>query len=161
MLFVMMIGQIRVFFAMSRDGLLGPWLSDVHPRFGTPYHATLLTGCGVAVLSAFIPIGEAADMTNIGTLFAFVLVCAGVLILRRTQPHHPRPFRIPLMPWIPLLGIAACVSLMVFLPAMTWIRFAVWSIIGVVTYSWYGVKHSRLAIQQEAGAAPELCSRLE
>jgi basic amino acid/polyamine antiporter, APA family len=160
-LFVMMIGQIRVFFAMSRDGLLGPWLSYVHPRFGTPYHATLLTGGGVAVLSAFIPIGEAADMTNIGTLFAFVLVCAGVLILRRTHPNHPRPFRIPLMPWIPLLGIAACLSLMAFLPMMTWIRFVVWSAIGVVTYFWYGVKHSRLAIQQEAEADPQLCSPLK
>ncbi|HTK86787.1 MAG TPA: amino acid permease, partial [Nitrospiraceae bacterium] len=160
-LFVMMIGQIRVFFAMSRDGLLGPWLSYVHPRFGTPYHATLLTGVGVAVLSAFIPIGEAADMTNIGTLFAFVLVCAGVLILRRTHPNHPRPFRIPLMPWIPLFGIVACLSLMAFLPMMTWIRFVVWSAIGVVTYFWYGVKHSRLAIQQEAVAATPLCSRLD
>jgi APA family basic amino acid/polyamine antiporter len=146
-LFVMMIGQIRVFFAMSRDGLLGPWLSSVHPRFGTPHHATVLTGVGIAVLAAFIPIGEAADMTNIGTLFAFVLVCGGVLILRRTQPNHPRPFRIPFMPWIPLLGIAACLGLMAFLPTMTWIRFVVWSAIGVVTYFWYGVKHSRLALE--------------
>lgn len=159
-LFVMMIGQIRVFFAMSRDGLLGPWLSKVHPRFGTPHHATLLTGVGVAVLAALIPIGEAADMTNIGTLFAFVLVCAGVLILRRTQPNHPRPFRIPFMPWVPLLGIAACLALMAFLPTMTWIRFAVWSAIGVVTYFWYGVKHSRLTIPHAAEADPQLDSRL-
>jgi APA family basic amino acid/polyamine antiporter len=157
-LFVMMIGQIRVFFAMSRDGLLGPWLSKVHPRFGTPHHATLLTGVGVAVLAALIPIGEAADMTNIGTLFAFVLVCAGVLILRRTQPNHPRPFRIPFMPWIPLLGIAACLGLMAFLPMMTWIRFAVWSTIGVVTYFWYGVKHSRLAMTRTAEIDPQLRS---
>jgi APA family basic amino acid/polyamine antiporter len=159
-LFVMMIGQIRVFFAMSRDGLLGPWLSKVHPRFGTPHHATLLTGVGVAVLAALIPIGEAADMTNIGTLFAFVLVCAGVLILRRTQPNHPRPFRIPFMPWVPLLGIAACLALMAFLPTMTWIRFAVWSAIGVVTYFWYGVKHSRLTIPHAAEADPQLGSHL-
>jgi APA family basic amino acid/polyamine antiporter len=100
-------------------------------------------------------------MTNIGTLFAFVLVCAGVLILRRTHPNQPRPFRIPLMPWIPLLGIAACLSLMAFLPMMTWIRFVVWSAIGVVTYFWYGVKHSRLAIRQDAEATTELCSRPE
>lgn len=160
-LFVMMIGQIRVFFAMSRDGLLGPWLSKVHPRFGTPHHATLLTGVGVAVLAALIPIGEAADMTNIGTLFAFVLVCAGVLILRRTQPNHPRPFRIPFMPWVPLLGIAACLALMAFLPTMTWIRFAVWSAIGVVTYFWYGVKHSRLAIEKDVEKDSQLCSHVE
>jgi len=157
-LFVMMIGQIRVFFAMSRDGLLGPWLSSVHPRFGTPHHATVLTGVGIAVLAAFIPIGEAADMTNIGTLFAFVLVCGGVLILRRTQPNHPRPFRIPFMPWIPLLGIAACLGLMAFLPMMTWIRFVVWSAIGVVTYFWYGVKHSRLALGNKDGSPSPLCA---
>jgi APA family basic amino acid/polyamine antiporter len=146
-LFVMMIGQIRVFFAMSRDGLLGPWLARVHPRFGTPSNATLVTGVGVAVLAAFIPIGEAADMTNIGTLFAFVLVCAGVVILRRTRPDHPRPFRIPFMPWIPLLAIAACVGLMTFLPVLTWLRFVIWTIIGVIAYFGYGIKHSRLAAQ--------------
>jgi APA family basic amino acid/polyamine antiporter len=146
-LFVMMIGQIRVFFAMSRDGLLGPWLAKVHPGYGTPYNATLVTGVGVAVLAAFIPIGEAADMTNIGTLFAFVLVSAGVMILRRPRPDHPRPFRIPFMPWIPILAIAACVGLMAFLPVLTWVRFVVWTIIGVIAYFGYGMKHSRLASQ--------------
>jgi APA family basic amino acid/polyamine antiporter len=146
-LVVMMMGQIRVFFAMSRDRLLGPWLSVVHPRFRTPYNATILTGVGIATMAAFIPIGEAADMTNIGTLFAFVLVCTGVMILRRVRPDHPRPFRIPFMPWIPLLGIAACISLMVFLPAMTWIRFAVWTVIGIAIYFGYGARHSRLAGQ--------------
>ena len=102
-LVVMMIGQIRVFFAMSRDGLLGPWLSRVHPRYRTPHHATYLTGIAVAILAAFIPIGDAADMTNIGTLFAFVLVCIGVVVLRYTKPNYPRPFRVPLMP----IGIQA------------------------------------------------------
>jgi basic amino acid/polyamine antiporter, APA family len=147
-LFVMMIGQIRVFFAMSRDQLLGPWLSAVHPRFGTPHHATWLTGIGVAVTAAFVQIGEAADMTNIGTLFAFLLVCAGILVLRHTKPDHPRPFRVPFMPWIALLGMAACIGLIAFLPALTWIRFVVWTVIGTGIYLGYGMKRSRLARQQ-------------
>lgn len=147
-LFVMMIGQIRVFFAMSRDGLLGPWLSAVHPRYGTPHRATLLTGVAVAVLAALVPIGEAADMTNIGTLFAFSLVCIAVLVLRRTRPNQPRPFRVPFMPWIPLLGMAACFGLMAFLPGLTWIRFAVWTVIGTAVYVGYGMKHSRLAASE-------------
>jgi APA family basic amino acid/polyamine antiporter len=148
-LFVMMIGQIRVFFAMSRDGLLGPWLSTVHPRFGTPHHATLVTGVGVAVLAALVPIGEAADMTNIGTLFAFVLVCAGVIVLRRLKPDLPRPFRIPFMPWIPLFGMLACLGLMAFLPVITWIRFGVWTVIGTAVYVGYGMRQSRLATSAE------------
>ena len=144
-LFVMMIGQIRVFFAMSRDGLLAPWLSKVHPRFRTPHRATIVTGVGVAVLAALVPIGEAADMTNIGTLFAFALVCAGVLVLRRTRPKQARPFRIPFMPWVPLLGMAACLGLMGFLPTLTWVRFGVWTVVGIAVYFAYGIRHSKLA----------------
>ncbi|HEV8540177.1 MAG TPA: amino acid permease [Nitrospiraceae bacterium] len=146
-LFVMMIGQIRVFFAMSRDGLLGPWLSKVHPQFRTPHHATILTGVLVAVLAALVPIGEAADMTNIGTLFAFVLVCAGVLVLRKVRPNQPRPFRVPLTPFTPVLGIAACLGLMAFLPTITWMRFVIWTIIGVVVYFAYGKRRSKLALR--------------
>jgi APA family basic amino acid/polyamine antiporter len=147
-LVVMMIGQIRVFFAMSRDGLVGPWLARVHPRFGTPHRATILTGIVIAIMAALVPIGEAADMTNIGTLFAFVLVCGGVIILRRTRPELHRAFRVPLMPVIPMLGMAACLGLMVFLPFVTWIRFVVWTAVGIAVYFSYGVKHSRLAKQQ-------------
>jgi APA family basic amino acid/polyamine antiporter len=146
-LVVMMLGQIRVFFAMSRDRLLSPALSKVHPRYGTPHLATIITGVAVAVMSAFVQIGEAADMTNIGTLFAFVLVCGGLLVLRRTMPNHPRPFRTPFMPWTPLLAIGACLGLMAFLPWVTWIRFAVWSVVGVAVYLWYGKRHSRLATE--------------
>jgi APA family basic amino acid/polyamine antiporter len=144
-LVVMMIGQIRVFFAMSRDRLLGPWLSAVHPRYGTPHHATLITGVGVAVMAALIPIGDAADMTNIGTLFAFVLVCIGILVLRHTMPDLRRPFRTPFMPWTPILGMLACVGLMAFLPILTWIRFVVWTVVGILIYMFYGLQHSKLA----------------
>jgi APA family basic amino acid/polyamine antiporter len=150
-LVVMMIGQIRVFFAMSRDGLLGAWLSAVHPTFRTPHRATYLTGLAVAVLAAFIPIGDAADMTNIGTLFAFVLVCIGVIVLRYTRPNQPRPFKMPLMPVIPLLGTAACLGLMVFLPSLTWIRFVAWTAVGIVVYMVNGVRHSRLAAPKLPG----------
>lgn len=158
-LVVMMIGQVRVFFAMSRDRLLGPWLSKVHPRFGTPHRATLLTGVLVAVLAAFVPIGEAADMTNIGTLFAFLLVCLGILVLRRTRPSHPRPFKTPLMPWVPLLGVLSCFGLMAFLPALTWYRFLIWTGVGIVVYFGYGMKHSRLANEKEGTAVPEISGR--
>ena len=144
-LFVMMIGQIRVFFAMSRDRLLGPWLSAVHPRFGTPHRATILTGICISVLAAFIPIGDAADMTNIGTLFAFVLVCLGIIVLRKVKPRQPRPFRVPFMPWIPVLGILACMGLMAFMPALTWVRFGVWTVVGAIVYFGYGMRRSRLA----------------
>lgn len=143
-LVVLMLGQIRIFFAMSRDGLIVPSLSRIHPRFCTPHYATVLTGVGVAVLAALIPIGEAADLTNIGTLFAFVLVCLGIIVLRKTQPDHPRPFRTPFMPWIPILGALCCLWLMFQLPWMTWIRFVLWSAVGVGVYFRYGIKHSRL-----------------
>lgn len=146
-LVVMMLGQIRVFFAMSRDRLLSPELSKVHPRFGTPHRATILTGVAVAILASLFRIGDAADMTNIGTFFAFILVCFGVMLLRYTKPDHPRPFRLPFMPFVPLLGMAACLYLMIGLPALTWTRFIVWTIIGIAVYFGYGMRHSKLAAQ--------------
>jgi len=158
-LVVMMLGQIRVFFAISRDGLLGPWLSVVHPRFGTPHHATILTGIGVAVMAAFVPIGTAADMTNIGTFFAFTLVCIGLIVLRYTRPHLARPFKTPLMPWIPLLGALSCLGLMWQLPALTWHRFVWWTLAGVIIYGLYGMRHSKLATQSAPANAPSSTNR--
>ena len=144
-LLVMMLGQIRILFAMSRDGLLSPRLAQVHPKYHTPSQATLVTGFGVALLAGFVPIGEAADMTNIGTLFAFTLVCLGVLWLRIIRPHQPRSFRLPMMPVIPLLGAVSCVGLMLFLPTITWIRFGVWTLVGLGVYTLYGRRQCHLS----------------
>lgn len=148
-LIVMVMGQVRIFFAMSRDGLLGSWLAAVHPRYRTPYRATLLTGIVVAILAGFVNLGAAADMTNIGTLFAFMLVCVAVVILRHTRPAEPRPFRTPLMPVLPIAGALACLGLMAFLPWATWVRFVVWTAIGVALYFGYSMRRSRL--NQPAG----------
>ena len=145
-LVVMLMGQPRIFFSMSRDGLLWPWASKVHPKYKTPYRTQILTGLIVATFAAFIDIGTAAELTNIGTLFAFVLVCGGIIVLRYTQPNLPRPFKTPLVPLFPLLGIGFCAWLMVSLPQLTWIRFGVWLVIGLVIYFAYSRKHSRLAV---------------
>lgn len=144
-LVILLMGQPRIFFAMSRDGLLWPWAAKVHPRFKTPYRTQLLTGVVVAGFAAFVDIGTAAELTNIGTLFAFALVCGGILVLRRTEPTLPRAFRCPGAPAVPILGILFCVWLMVSLPLVTWIRFAVWFLVGIVIYIFYSRHHSKLA----------------
>ena len=146
-LIVMLLGQIRVFYAMSRDGLLSPWLSAVHPRYSTPHRATLVTGVAVAVLAGFVPIGIAAELTNIGTLFAFTLVCGAVLVLRRTRPELRRPFRTPFVPAVPLLGMLACLALIGYLPTLTKVGFVVWAVVGLILYSVYGFRHSKLGKQ--------------
>jgi APA family basic amino acid/polyamine antiporter len=143
-LLVMQLGQSRVFFSMSRDGLLPPVFSKVHHKFRTPYVTTIVTGLIVALIASLTNIDEMVDLTNIGTLFAFVLVCFGVIILRVKEPHKHRSFKVPLSPLIPLLGVATCVFLMTGLPAITWIRFVVWLILGFAVYFSYSVKHSLL-----------------
>jgi APA family basic amino acid/polyamine antiporter len=141
---ILMLGQSRVFFAMSRDHLLPPWFARVHPRFGTPYRITIITGLIVAVIATFTPIDAVAELVNIGTLLAFVLVSIGVIILRRTQPDMRRAFRTPLVPVVPILAALICLYLMVSLPLVTWVRFIVWLAIGVIIYFAYGKQHSRL-----------------
>lgn len=150
-LLVFQLGQPRIFFSMARDGLLPPVFARVHPRYKTPYFGTILTGVFVAVFSAFANIAEVVDLTNIGTLFAFVLVSAGVIFLRRSDPDRRRPFRVPWVPLTPLISIAACLYLMLQLPAITWIRFAIWLAIGLVLYFAYGYRHS--ALRRKAGSA--------
>jgi APA family basic amino acid/polyamine antiporter len=143
-LLVFQLGQPRIFFSMSRDGLLPKFFSKLHPRFRTPYVGTILTGTFVATFAAFANIAEVVDLTNIGTLFAFVLVSAGVIFLRRADPDRPRPFRVPGVPFTPLISIVACAYLMFQLPRVTWIRFGIWLLIGLVLYFLYGYRHSVL-----------------
>jgi basic amino acid/polyamine antiporter, APA family len=146
-LLVLLLGQSRIFYAISRDGLLPPAFSRVHPRFRTPYLPTTLTGLAVGLTAAFLPIQEIAELANIGTLFAFVLVCLGVWILRRAEPRINRPFRTPLVPLVPILGVVFCLYLMASLPTITWLRFFVWMAVGFVVYFTYGRFHSRLGLE--------------
>lgn len=141
---VTLLGQSRVFLSMSRDGLLPPLFSHIHPRFRTPARSNLLFMVLVGTLAAFVPAQVAGEMCSIGTLFAFTLVCAGVLIVRRTMPDAPRSFKTPLVPFVPIAGIITCLVMMVFLPADTWIRLVLWMLIGLDIYVSYGIKHSRL-----------------
>jgi APA family basic amino acid/polyamine antiporter len=143
-LLVFQLGQPRIFMSMARDGLLPPVFAKVHPRFKTPYIGTILTGLFVATFAAFANIAEVVDLTNIGTLFAFVLVSLGVIILRRVDPDRSRPFRVPWVPFTPMISVFACLYLMYKLPGITWIRFGIWLLVGLVLYFLYGAKHSRL-----------------
>jgi APA family basic amino acid/polyamine antiporter len=148
-LLVMLMSQPRIFFAMSRDGLLPRGVSKVHPRFGTPYITTIITCVIVAVVAGFTQIQDVGEMTSIGTLFAFVVVCSAVLMLRYKRPDAHRPFRVPGGPLFPILGIASCAYLMLSLPVITWVRFLLWLNIGFVIYWFYGRTHSPLSDAQE------------
>src|SRR5262245_15742120 len=159
-LLVLLLGQSRIFFAMSRDGLLPPFFSRVHPRFHTPHLSTILVGGVVGLLAAFFPLELIVELVSIGTLFAFVLVSIGVVVLRRIAPGQHRAFRCPLadldlargrLPWIPMASVGACAYLMASLPWETWVRFVVWLAVGLAIYRLYGIRHSRVG--QAARAA--------
>jgi len=151
---VLLLGQSRIFFAMSRDGLLPPVFSRIHPRFRTPHIPTAMTGLAVGLTAALLPIEEIAELTNIGTLFAFALVCLGVWILRGIDPNERRPFRTPMVPAVPILGAIACTYLMTGLGIVTWARFVIWLSAGLVIYFGYGRLHSRVGeIESRSGTA--------
>ena len=143
---VMMLSGPRVFLAMARDGLVSrKFFGDVHPRFRTPWRSTILIGCGVILMAGFLPLDALLLLTNIGTLFAFVIVCSAVLIMRRLYPNAERPFRCPGVPLVPILGVLCCLMLMFSLPAANWFRLLVWMAIGLCIYFFYGRKHSVMA----------------
>ncbi|MDD5136399.1 MAG: amino acid permease, partial [Candidatus Omnitrophica bacterium] len=143
-LLVLILGQSRIFFSMSRDGLLPRVFARVHEKFKTPHITTIVVGVIIASVAVLTNIDEMVDLTNIGTLFAFVLVCFGIIILRIKEPLRHRTFKVPLSPIIPLLGVGACVFLMTGLPGITWIRFIAWLVIGLVIYFTYSFNHSLL-----------------
>ena len=146
---VTLLGQSRVFLSMSRDGLLPPLFSHIHEKFRTPARSNFLFMLLVGALAAFVPASVAGEMCSIGTLFAFTLVCAGVLIVRKTMPDAPRSFKTPLVPFVPIAGIITCLVMMLFLPADTWIRLVLWMLIGLDIYVCYGIKHSKLEHMQK------------
>jgi APA family basic amino acid/polyamine antiporter len=139
-----LIGQPRIFFAMARDGLLPPWVERIHPRFKTPALITVVSGGVIALVAGLVPLDTLVHMTSLGTLVAFSLVCAAVLVLRRRYPDLPRPFRCPGVPWVPLGGMLICLILMLELPSSTWLRILAWMVIGLLVYFVYGFRHSKL-----------------
>jgi APA family basic amino acid/polyamine antiporter len=150
-LLVFQLGQPRIFMAMARDGLLPQYFAKIHPRFRTPHITTIWTGIIVGVVAMLTDIGTLAELTNIGTLFAFILVCLGVIVLRRTDPDRPRPFRVPLVPIVPIIGALLCLALMLSLPILTWERFFIWLAIGLAIYFLYGARNSRLRKESQEG----------
>ena len=155
-LLVFQLGQPRIFMAMARDGLLPQYFARIHPRFRTPHVTTIWTGVVVAGVAMLTDIGSLSDLTNIGTLFAFILVCIGVVVLRRTDPTRERPFRVPLVPLFPIVGVLLCFLLMLSLPVLTWIRFFVWLAIGLCIYFTYGIWHSKLRRGVDAGITEDI-----
>ena len=154
-LLVFQLGQPRIFFSMARDGLLPQWAAKVHPKYRTPHVTTWLTGIAVAVFSGIANINEVVELTNIGTLFAFVLVCVGITILRYKDPERPRPFRVPFGPWlVPVMGACFCIFLMFYLPPTSWWRFIGWLVLGMSIYFSYGYTHSVVGRESGRPAKP-------
>ena len=141
---VMMLAQPRIFLSMSKDGLLPAWAGRLHPRFRTPHVSTIVTGTAVAIAAGLTPIGTLGNLVSIGTLMAFVIVSLGIIVLRRTRPDLPRPFRMPLVPLLPILSALVSFLLMLSLPWSTWERLMMWMAIGVIVYFGYGYRKSRL-----------------
>jgi len=142
---VMFFGLTRVCLAMARDGLMPEFLTKIHPQTHTPVRVILLSGTIMALVAGFSPIGRAAEMVNIGTLTAFAFVCAGIVVMRITHPNLERPFRLPFSPVVPLLGVVSCIYLIANLSTVTWWRFAIWTLIGIMIYFFYGIRFSKLA----------------
>ena len=161
----MLLGQSRVFYSMSNDGLLPKWAATIHPRFRTPWISSITVGLFVAFFAALIPIGVLGQLVNIGTLLAFIIVCAGVWILRRRRPDLPRPFRTPWVPFVPVMGMVISFVMMAYLPLDTWLRLLVWLAIGMGVYFGYGRKHSRVHRPEmpipTRGSNPPLSSRVQ
>lgn len=141
---VMMLGQSRIFYSMSRDGLLPKLFSGVHKKYGTPYKSTLVTGIASGLIAGFLPINILGELVSIGTLMAFVIVCISIIVLRKTRPDIKRPFKTPLVPLVPILGAAICLVQMFSLPLDTWLRLIAWMIIGFIIYFTYSIRHSKL-----------------
>jgi APA family basic amino acid/polyamine antiporter len=141
---VMLLGQPRIFFTMSKDGLLPPVFSKVHPKFKTPYISTIITGSVAMVIAGLLPISILGELVSIGTLLAFIIVCLSVIVLRKTRPDLKRPFKTPWVPLVPILGALICFVQMAALPGDTWLRLIIWMALGFCIYFFYGIKHSKI-----------------